>query len=170
MVPGELRHCDVQVGQHVAISPGALPRFLQRFEEVYRKVGRADSIISAAAAHHRLLWMHPFLDGYGRVARLMSHATLLDELDTSAVWSIARGLARNADAYKGHLAKCDMDRRNDLDGRGPLSEEALADFIRFLLMTCIDQVTFMEGLVRPDRLRTRILIWAHEETRRGSLP
>lgn len=170
VIPGELRHRDVQVGQHVAISPGALPRFLQRFEDVYGKVGRADSIVSTAAAHHRLLWMHPFLDGNGRVARLMSHAILLDELDTGAVWSIARGLARNVEAYKGHLANCDMARRNDLDGRGTLSEEALAEFTRFFLMTCIDQVTFMEGLVQPDRLRARILTWAEEETRLGTLP
>jgi Fic family protein len=170
VIPGELRHRDVQVGQHVAISPGALPRFLQRFEDVYGKVGRADSVISTAAAHHRLLWMHPFLDGNGRVARLMSHAILLDELDTGAVWSIARGLARNVEAYKGHLANCDMARRNDLDGRGALSEEALSDFTRFFLMACIDQVTFMESLVQPDRLRTRILMWAEEETRLGTLP
>jgi Fic family protein len=100
----------------------------------------------------------------------MSHAILLDELDTGAVWSIARGLARNVEAYKGHLANCDMARRNDLDGRGTLSEEALADFTRFFLMTCIDQVTFMEGLVQPDRLRARILMWAEEETRVGTLP
>src|SRR5947199_9954327 len=34
VVPGELRRRDVQVGTHVAISPGALPRFLGRFEQV----------------------------------------------------------------------------------------------------------------------------------------
>jgi Fic family protein len=170
VIPGELRNRDVQVGQHVAISPGALPRFLQRFEDVYGRLGRADSIISTAAAHHRLLWMHPFFDGNGRVARLMSHAILLDELDTGAVWSVARGLARDVQAYKGHLANCDMARRNDLDGRGTLSEEALADFTRFFLTTCIDQVTFMERLVQPDRLRARILMWAEEETRLGALP
>jgi Fic family protein len=100
----------------------------------------------------------------------MSHAILLDELETGAVWSIARGLARNVEAYKGHLANCDMARRNDLDGRGTLSEEALADFTRFFLITCIDQVTFMESLVQPDRLRARILMWAEEETRLGALP
>src|SRR5205809_7594913 len=32
VVPGELRRRDVKVGSHVAISPGALPRFLSRFE------------------------------------------------------------------------------------------------------------------------------------------
>jgi Fic family protein len=34
VVPGELRRRDVEVGLHRAISPGAVPRFLQRFEEV----------------------------------------------------------------------------------------------------------------------------------------
>ena len=63
---------------------------------------------AAAAAHHRLLWIHPFLDGNGRVARLMSHAMLLDTLESGGVWSIARGLARNVAAYKGHLAACDL--------------------------------------------------------------
>lgn len=170
MIPGELRNRDVQVGRHIAISPGALPRFLRRFEDVYGRVGKAESIISTAAAHHRLLWMHPFLDGNGRVARLMSHAILLDALDTGAVWSVARGLARNVEAYKHHLSNCDLTRRNDLDGRGTLSEEALAAFTRFFLMICIDQVTFMEGLVRPDRLHARVLMWAEEEARLGTLP
>ncbi len=35
VIPGELRSRDVQVGNHVAISPGALRRFLERFEQVY---------------------------------------------------------------------------------------------------------------------------------------
>ena len=170
VIPGDLRHRDVEVGNHVAISPAALPRFLQRFEEVYGKLGKTETILASAAAHHRLLWMHPFLDGNGRVARLLSHATLLDTLDTGAVWSIARGLARDVQAYKAQLAACDLTRRNDLDGRGHLSEENLAAFTRFFLTTCIDQVSFMESLVQPDRLRTRILLWAEEEIRLNHLP
>jgi hypothetical protein len=95
---------------------------------------------------------------------------LLDTRDTGAVWSVARGLARNVQQYKTLLANSDQTRRNDLDGRGTLSEEALAEFTRFFLTVCIDQVTFMEGLVQPDRLRVRILLWAEEEIRRGELP
>jgi len=170
VVPGELRERDVKVGDHVAISPGAVPRFLTRFEEVYSHLSKADSILSAAAAHHRLVWIHPFVDGNGRVARLMSHAMLLEKLDTGAVWSVARGLARNVDRYKALLAACDAPRRNDLDGRGDLSEEALARFTDFFLRTCIDQVEFMESLMQPDRLRTRILLWAEEEIRVRELP
>jgi len=126
--------------------------------------------MAGAAAHHRLLWMHPFLDGNGRVARLMSHAMLLSILDTGAVWSVARGLARSVQEYKSLLSHCDNSRRNDLDGRGTLSEEALAEFTRFFLSTCIDQVRFMESLVQPDRLRARILVWANEEIVLGTLP
>jgi Fic family protein len=72
IIPCELRRLDVQVGRHIAVSAGALPRFMNRFEEAYKKLGKVDSIIASATAHHRLLWMHPFLDGNGRVARLMS--------------------------------------------------------------------------------------------------
>lgn len=170
VVPGELRARDVAVGGHVPVSAPAVPRFLERFEEAYGRLGKTDTIIAAAAAHHRLVWIHPFIDGNGRVARLMSHATLLETLDTGAVWSIARGLARNVGDYKAHLAACDRTRRNDLDGRGHLSEESLAAFTRFFLTVCIDQVAFMEGLMQPDRLRARIALWAEEEIRLNRLP
>jgi Fic family protein len=170
VVPGELRPHDVKVGLHVPVSPGAVPRFLAQFERAYGGLGRTDAILAAAAAHHRLLWIHPFLDGNGRVARLMSHAMLIDALDTGGVWSVARGLARSAATYKAHLAACDLPRRNDLDGRGALGEEELSKFTAFFLETCIDQVAFMEGLVEPDRLRTRILMWAEEEARLDRLP
>jgi Fic family protein len=143
---------------------------MNRFEEVYTGLGKTETILALGAMHHRLVWIHPFLDGNGRVARLISHAVLLEALDTGAVWSIARGLARNVDAYKAHLAACDLPRRNDLDGRGNLSEESLAEFTRFLLRTCIDQVSFMEQLVQPGQLRVRILLWVEEEIRLNRLP
>ena len=105
MAPGELRVRDVKVGDRVAISPGAVPRFLGRFEGAYSRRGRMDAVVGVAAAHHRLLWVHPFLDGNGRVARPMSHAMVLDTLDTGGTWSVARGLARNVAPYKAHLAR-----------------------------------------------------------------
>ena len=170
VIPGELRQRHVAVGRHIPVSARAVQRFLKSFEEVYGKLGKTETILAAAAAHHRLTWIHPFLDGNGRVARLMSHATLLEALDTGAVWSIARGLARNVDAYKAHLAACDQPRRNDLDGRGHLSEENLAEFTKFFLTTCLDQVTFMERLMEAGQLRGRILLWVEEEIRLNKLP
>ncbi len=170
VMPGAYRTRDVKVGRHVPVSPGAVPRFMERFERGYAELGKTNMILASAAAHHRLAWIHPFLDGNGRVMRLMSHTVLRDALDTGGVWSIARGLARNVDSYKMHLAACDLTRRNDLDGRGNLSEETLAEFSVFFLETCIDQVKFMETLVQPDKLRGRILLWAEEEIKRDGLP
>jgi Fic family protein len=170
VVPGELRERDVQVGRHFAISPGAVPRFLDRMHDAYRRAGKIESILAAACAHHRLLWVHPFLDGNGRVARLMSYAMLRQSLNTGGLWSIARGLARNETAYKKHLQACDEPRHGDRDGRGSLSESALSNFAEFFLKICIDQIEFMEGLMKPDRLRDRIMIWAEEEIRAGALP
>jgi hypothetical protein len=51
-----------------------------------------------------------------------------------------------------------------------LSEEELASFSQFFLSICLDQVAFMEELVQPDRLRTRMLLWAEEQSRLDALP
>jgi len=104
VVPGQFRQNDVKVGRHTPPSPGALDRFLDKYEETYGQMGKSEAIIATAAAHHRLVWIHPFLDGNGRVARLVSYAMFLDLLDTGGIWSVARGLARDVDTYKSHLA------------------------------------------------------------------
>ncbi len=169
VVPGELRTEYAQVGRHIAISPGAVPRFMRRWESAYGKLSKFETVLQSASAHHRLLWIHPFADGNGRVTRLISYAMLLDALDTCGIWSIARGLARADDQYKQHLAACDLSRRNDLDGRGNLSEEALASFTEFYLQACLDQVKFMTELMQPAALRRRILDWAKDEERVGGI-
>jgi hypothetical protein len=75
-----------------------------------------------------------------------------------------------ASQSKELLANCDRDRRNDLDERGPLSEEALVAFTRFFLETCLDQVSFMENLLQPEALRNRILDSSGEQARLKVLP
>ena len=47
--PGEFRTRDVKVGRHIAISPGAVPRFLARFEQAYAHLGKVETILAAAA-------------------------------------------------------------------------------------------------------------------------
>lgn len=169
VVPGRWRESDVAVGRHYAVSPGAVARCMERFEAVYARLGKLDTILAAAAAHHRLLWIHPFADGNGRVARLMSYAMLRDSIGTSGIWSVARGLARNESAYKDRLEDCDQPRHGDLDGRGALSEEALAGFIDFFLDICVDQVTFMEQLIQPTSFVGRVIRWANAEVAAGRL-
>lgn len=172
VVPGELRKEHVKVGRHVPISPDEIPAFLNRFIEAYTSpmLSKLRKVIGVAAAHHRLLWIHPFLDGNGRVTRLFSHAWLRELGMGSELWAISRGLARQADHYKKMLAAADESRRGDLDGRGNLTQQGLNQFCEFFLATCVDQVTFMEGLLEPTELLRRIEIWCEEETRAKRLP
>jgi Fic family protein len=170
VIPGEMRQHDAKVGRHIAVSPGAIPRFMKRFESRFSGLKDFEAILAAGPAHHRLLFIHPFSDGNGRVTRLISYATLHRTLDTGGLWSIARGLARRVGDYKSRLAECDQIRRGDRDGRGHLGEAALSNFTKFFLEVCIDQTTFMSELMQPKSLRDRILKWAEEETSYGRLP
>lgn len=169
---GELRTGWVQVGRHIPPSAEALPRFLKRFDEAYdnRRLSRVRQIIALGAAHHRLLWIHPFYDGNGRVTRLMSHASLLRCGVGSSLWSVARGVARNVQEYKALLMAADAPRSGDLDGRGTLSTRTLTDFCAFFLTVCIDQVEFMAALLEPSDLLRRMRLHIEEEVQAGNLP
>jgi len=172
VVPGEMRQRGVAVGRHVPPPAADLPEFMHRFEDAYdsERLTKTRRAIAAAAAHHRLLWIHPFMDGNGRVTRLMSHAMLLDLGLGSALWSVSRGLARRADEYKRLLMAADAPRRGDLDGRGALSQSALIDFCAFFLECCLDQVRFMRDLLEPAELQRRIELYVQEEEHAERLP
>ena len=172
VIPGAFRERDVIVGRHIPIEADAIPDFLERFENAYGidRLGRMDRVIAAAASHHRLVWIHPFIDGNGRVARLLSHAYLKQIGIGSSLWSVSRGLARNVDQYKSVLSGADAYRQVDLDGRGNLSQKGLETFCLFFLGACIDQVEFMEKLLRPAELLRRIEIYMEEEIRAKRLP
>lgn len=172
VVPGALRTRTVAVGRHVAPAAEDLPAFMGRFGEAYDAtcLTKSRQVIAVAAAHHRFLWIHPFLDGNGRVARLMSHAMLLDIAIGSALWSVSRGLARNSGEYKRLLMAADEPRRNDLDGRGALSHEALIEFCQFFLETCLDQVRYMRELLDPSELQRRMELYVRDEESAERLP
>lgn len=156
--PGAPRGVDVQVGAHVAPSSDALPAFLARFREVYSgRLPPLERIVAVAAAHHRLLWIHPFADGNGRVARLFTHVGLARALgENRPLWAISRGFARRKADYLAALASADQPRRGDLDGRGNLSDEALRGFCDFFLRVAIDQVEFMSAQLELDELDRRL--------------
>ena len=157
LTPGQVRTRGVAVGIHEAPNAEALPAFLSRWEEVYGHSRRGEaSIVALAAAHHRLAWVHPFLDGNGRVARLHTHLALHAQGLTNGLWSPLRGFARSEEKYRGMLKAADEHRRGDLDGRGNLTEAGLIDWISYTLETCIDQVRFMRKLLDVGSMRERI--------------
>ena len=157
VIPGAWRGKDVKVGVHVPPAHASIAVFLDRAHEVYGAASGLDGqLLACACAHHRLAWVHPFLDGNGRVVRLQSHAALLKMGVGSGLWAVSRGLARNVQTYYDRLADADSPRRGDYDGRGNLSEEGLVRFARFFLETCLDQVTFMGEMLALEQFRRRL--------------
>ena len=171
IVPGQLRQREVRVGQHVAPAFAAVPTLLQRWSEVYGGTRRGEAaLLAQAAAHHRLGWVHPFIDGNGRVMRLHTHAMLAALGYTGGLWSPLRGFARSTERYFALLAAADEPRRGDLDGRGNLSQQALVDWIGYVLSVSQDQVAFMSGLLRLGDIERRIaacLVYEEQTLRSG---
>ena len=170
--PGRWRRREVEVGRHRPPASDELSRFMARFDAAYGSppLSKFRQIIAAGAVHHRFLWIHPFLDGNGRVARLMSHALFKRLGIGTSLWSVARGLARDEARYKALLAQADGPREGDRDGRGNLTQRGLVEFCRFLLDQSLDQVRFMSDLLEPSTLRTRMEIHVEEEIRAKRLP
>ncbi|HEY8604523.1 Fic family protein [Tsuneonella suprasediminis] len=172
VVPGEFRNHEVEVGNHLPPEPDDIARFMVRFDQAYSAptLSRLRKVQAVGAVHHRFLWIHPFLDGNGRVARLMSHALFKRLGVGTSLWSVARGLARNVDTYKKLLRAADGPREGDRDGRGNLTQRGLIAFSRFFLETAVDQIRFMSELLDPETLLTRMEIHLEEEIRLKRLP
>jgi Fic family protein len=157
IAPGQLRSREVTVGAHLAPTYTSVNNFLTRWASFYGGVRRGEAaLLGMAAAHQRLGWIHPFVDGNGRVMRLHTHLVLNALGYTGGLWSPLRGFARNTDRYYALLSNADGARQGALDGRGNLSEAALIAWIDYVLDTCIDQVSFMASLLDFDSMKARI--------------
>lgn len=162
--PGEFRSDpgeDVTVGRHAPPSSACVADFMSYFE---RRFGAAEGwastrIVAIASAHHRLNYIRPFVDGNGRVSRLMSHAMALKAgVGARGLWSISRGLARglrDRSEYMRMMDYADSPRRGDLDGRGNLSQAALAEFCEWFLSVMLDQIRFTRAAFKLETLEER---------------
>ncbi|MEX0771037.1 MAG: Fic family protein, partial [Balneolaceae bacterium] len=163
MVPGAVREREVKVGDHIPPVANSLDGFLKKFEEAYstNRLYGHKTLLAVAASHHRLAWIHPFLDGNGRVTRLFSYAYMRKaNIGSYGLWTMSRGLARRDDDYKRFLASADAHKQGNYDGRGNLSEHALTGFCKFFFDVALDQVEFMSRLLQLEKFRERIFGYA----------
>lgn len=143
IIPGELRDRMVAVGNQWCPEPAALPGLLEHFHDCYR-LDRFNTIeeklIAVVASHSRFEWIHPFLDGNGRVGRLALHAALSWVLPCAAWWPVSTGFEREREGYLVAIAHSHWARAHDTDGRGPLSERELIGWCRFVLENLIGEI------------------------------
>ncbi len=159
VVPGQFRNHDVQVGRHIPPHYKSLPNLMNTFQQKYdfENVSEIQKLTTIAASHHRLMWIHPFSDGNGRVTRLLTGGCMKKaKIEGYGIWSINRGFARFKKEYLTVLSDADTIRQGNFDGRGNLSQKGLDRFCHFFLTTCLDQINFMASLLQLDNFLKRV--------------
>ena len=162
VAPGCYRDRMVMVGKHEPPEPTEISRYMRWVEQMYNptRVFGTTRICAAAALHHRLAWIHPFIDGNGRTTRLVTDSYMRClGYDGYGLWSLARGFARDTEAYYKALAQADMPRQGESDGKGILSKRGLIYFTKYFIDTALDQVRFFNDLLEPAALKTRMDIY-----------
>lgn len=159
LVPGEFREHDVTVGKHLAPNPSLVEGYMKWLCTILHptRYHGTDKLLAAAEVHHRFSYIHPFLDGNGRVGRLLTDLYMeYSGLGGYRFWTMSRGFARNTENYYHALSRADMVRQGTTDGRGVLSDKGLIEFMNYFLDTGLDQVNFFKGILDPYNLSERI--------------
>lgn len=123
---GQMRREDVKVGDRQAGATvvhhappswveveGLVDSLFGWIEETKRRGKGADDpwvhpVIQAGIAHHRLVWIHPFVDGNGRTARMMTTVLLYQRgYDFKYLFQLSRYYNDDRDAYYRALRTAD---------------------------------------------------------------
>lgn len=71
-------HVQIQNSNHEPPGPESVRGNMNSlFEFINRKTSIKYDLVKIAVAHHRFVWIHPFANGNGRTARLLTYAMLL---------------------------------------------------------------------------------------------
>lgn len=123
--PGEYRATPVWIGAAGATPdsaafvpplPAHLPEFLSDWERFVNEDGRAyPALIQAALMHYQFETIHPFLDGNGRIGRLLINLVLMDRgrLSQPLLYLSSYFEAHRSDYYQRLQA---VRARGDIDG------------------------------------------------------
>jgi len=163
IVPGAIRKREVKVGKDIAPNCNEVDSLMHEFEYLYNKsldLNDAAKLIYVLSSHHRLMWIHPFLDGNGRAARLALNGAFTSmKMSGYGLWNISRGLAQNSTAYKENLSYADLPKQGEHDGKGALSSKSLAIYVEFMLDIALDQISYMNKHLKLNALTSKIELY-----------
>lgn len=138
--PGEVRRTQNWIGSsrpttasHVPPPPNALPEVLDAFEKYLHSRDSLSSLIRAGLLHAQFETIHPYLDGNGRIGRLLVSLVLEDQkVLTKPLLYLSLFFKRNREEYFRRLNA--VRREGDwegwlaffLDGAATIADEAVA--------------------------------------------
>ncbi|NUL46474.1 Fic family protein [Cellulosimicrobium funkei] len=162
--PGSYRTRPVAISgaRHVPPGPDLISSLMGELAD-FINAGRPGSLdlVATAVSHHRFLWIHPFGNGNGRVARLLTYAVLVQQgftqttsfraLNPTAVFGADR------DRYYEHLA--DADTYRDI---------GLVRWCEYVLLGLRDDLERVKSLGEASFVRARVLSPAIDRLLRSS--
>lgn len=97
------------------------------------------ALVRSCVAHYEILFIHPFTDGNGRMARLWQHVTLLESSSIFRIVPVESVIRERQRAYYDVLARCDR--------RGSSTE-----FVELVLTALHDALAETLAELRPARV------------------
>ncbi len=172
VLPGQLRDGHISLdGGRTAHGPEArlLPAKFDEFSKVFNPAHfhGDERLIAVAASHHRLLWLHPFRDGNGRVVRLFSGLCMAHiGINRGNLWSLSRGFSRDKQWYMTNLQSAD----SPTNATKGFDQAFYADYCLYFLEVCLDQIQFMDQILGLNRIDARIEGYIRDrDKKRGAL-
>jgi Fic family protein len=111
--------------------------------------GSQFDLIKVAMVHHRFAWIHPFRNGNGRTARLLTYATLIErgfDVRQGRILSPSAMIGNDRNEYYRHLAGADTG-----------DDQGILDWCQFLLSGLLEDMQRIDRLLDYEYLSERIL-------------
>lgn len=152
--PGRYRATNVGVVQgtrvtHVAPPAPRVPALVAELLSWVR-AAKVPTLVTSCVVHYELLFIHPFVDGNGRMARLWQLVTLLQDSDVFALVPVESVIRERQGLYYDVLGRCD---------RAGMS----TDFIVFALEALRDALAETVGVIRRARATPQSRLEAAKE-------
>lgn len=139
--PGNFRRLQNQIGHPARFVPAPVPELaalLDNFEKYLHEKDGLDPLVRAFVAHYQFEAIHPFMDGNGRVGRLLLAVTIAEWCGLANQWLyMSDYFDRNKDRYIDYLF-------------GVSADGDWANWIAFCLRGVVEQA--QDTLARYERL------------------
>lgn len=119
--PGAFRTLPVTINKspHRPPAPTDVDDYMRELVTfINEKHGSQFDLLKDAIVHHRFTWVHPFTNGNGRVARLVTYAMMAQQgfIDASGIRALnpTAVFGSNREEYYNHLSQADSLRDDDI--------------------------------------------------------
>ena len=163
--PGSYRTTPVAIAgtEHTPPGPDLVPALMTELVDfINAERSRNQDLVATAISHHRFLWIHPFGNGNGRVARLLTYAMLVQQgfTQTTSFRALNPTAVFGADRkkYYEHLSAADQ-----YDNRG------LVEWCEYVLVGLRQDLSRVKSLGDASFVLKRLFIPAIDGLLRSAL-